>query len=144
MVQNEGTRPFQWKRGNGYGQPPKGPYDVAQFIADLDLLAQSSAELSYVVIGAARLPASIAGEYSQALMVELTLDGPRGCISEVATSISLPGYTELLRGLLIGQRLEAVEGLTWRLCRHLHSPLLRPTVAALMNAARPHNIDTAA
>ena len=144
MSQNERKQPNQMVRANGSADRSKKPYSIAQFIADLDLLAQCSVEIPHVVIGAARLPASIAGEHSQALMVEITLDRPRGCITGVATSIPMPGYTAFLRGLLIGHRLEAVESVTWRLCRHLRGPLLRSTVAALKSAARTHDIDTAA
>jgi hypothetical protein len=70
-------------------------------------------------------------------MLELTLDRPDGCITEVATSSSLPGYTRLLRRLLIGQQLDAVEGIAQGLCAHYRGPLLKPTIAALRSAARP-------
>ncbi|OGO49394.1 MAG: hypothetical protein A2148_06825 [Chloroflexi bacterium RBG_16_68_14] len=89
---------------------------------------------SMVVLGSARLPKGIGGNEASALMIELSIDSEDGRIEEVATTLLLPGYTALLRSLLIGRRLDEVEGAAQQLGARLRGALLRPTVAALANA----------
>ena len=92
----------------------------------------SSLNLPIVVMGTARLPeAWDAG----VLMIELAMDSRCAEIHRVASNIRLPGYTELLRRLLIGKRPEDIPAVAVRICAHLRGPLLKPTVAALTNAA---------
>lgn len=101
-------------------------------------MAQESADASpglpFIVLGAARLPRSIAGEHSSVLMVEFVLDARDGRIVDVATTMALSGHAALLRRLLIGRSLDDVEEIARSLCTRLRGPLLRPTVAALVNA----------
>ena len=96
--------------------------------------ADEPAQPPFIVVGTARLPQSMGGEHTSPLMVELVLDPRDGCILDVATTIALPGYTALLRRLLIGRRLDDVESLGQDLCARYRGPLLRPTIAALANA----------
>lgn len=91
-------------------------------------------ELPLIVLGTARLPRAVVGEHAEPLLVELVLDRRQRCIRDVATNVSLPGYTDLLRRLLIGHRVDEVERLSYSLCERYRGPLLRPTVAALANA----------
>lgn len=98
----------------------------------------------FVTVGAARLPRSVAGELSSPLIVELTLDCDGKRIVEVATSMSLPGFTALLRKLLIGTRVDQLEAAIQRISRHYRGPLLRPTIAALRNAAANNGGDVEA
>src|SRR3990172_11012595 len=95
--------------------------------------AGGSAQLPFVAVGSARLPRSFAGNQASPLMVELVFD-PAGSILDVATSIPLPGYTALLKRLLIGHGLAEIERLVQDLCLRYRGPLLRPTIAALANA----------
>ncbi len=88
----------------------------------------------FIVLGTARLPKVVVGDLSSALMIELALDSQDGCIVDVATTVPLPGYTAVLRSLLIGRRLDEVEGAVQKLAAHVRGPLLRPTIAALANA----------
>ena len=88
----------------------------------------------FVAVGSARLPKTVSGDGSRVLMIELTLDAKTGRIVDVATTIPLPGYTACLHSLLIGRRLDEVDGLAWQLCEHVRGPLLKPTIAALANA----------
>lgn len=67
-------------------------------------------------------------------MVELTVARSDGRIIDVATTIPLPGYGELLRRLLTGHKLSQFNEAGQRLCEYLRGPLLRPTIAALRNA----------
>ena len=55
-----------------------------------------------IAIGSARLPKTITGAEAGALLVELSFSD--GCIADVATTLPLPGYTALLRSLLVGRR----------------------------------------
>ena len=102
-------------------------------------MAQDSVEeppsLRFITLGTARLPKSIAGDHSGSLLLELVLDSSDGRIVDVATTIALPGYTALLRRLLIGRRLDETEEISRRLFSHCRGPLLKPTIAALTNAA---------
>jgi len=86
-----------------------------------------------IVLGCARLPKSIGGEQPSTLIIELALDTQDGRIAHVATTMPLPGYNATLRSLLLGRRLDEVEGATQKLSAHLRGPLLKPTLAALAN-----------
>ncbi len=91
-----------------------------------------------IAVGAARLPRAVGGACGS-LMVELVLDPADSSILDVATTISLPGYTALLKRLLIGRRLDDVGAVARDLCARCRGPLLRPTIAALANAAANSN-----
>ena len=97
--------------------------------------------LAQIVVGTARLPKSVCGEQPSTLMIELVLDSQDARVVDAATTIALPGYAEMLRSLLIGRRLDEVEGVARELSAHLRGPFLRPTIAALAscvrNATRP-------
>jgi hypothetical protein len=67
-------------------------------------------------------------------MIELSVDSEDGRIVDVATTLLLPGYTALLRSLLVGRRLDEVECAARKLSAHLRGPLLRPSIAALAKA----------
>lgn len=88
----------------------------------------------FVAVGAARLPRSLAGEQPGCLMLELVLNSADGSITDVATSVALPGHTALLKRLLLGRPLDEVEAIARDLCAYYRGPLLRPTIAALVNA----------
>jgi len=92
------------------------------------------AEPALVVVGSARLPQSLAHQQPTALLLELGLDAQGECIVDVTTSISLPGCNALLRQLLVGKRLEELGGAIEQLRARLRGPLLKPTIAALVNA----------
>ncbi len=94
----------------------------------------SPAESYLIVLGSARLPKGMGGDEPSALMVELTVDSEGERIVDVATTLLLPGYTALLRSLLVGRRLSEVECAAQQLSARLCGPLLRPTIAALANA----------
>ncbi len=102
-------------------------------------------ELPYVTVGTARLPNAFSEEQSRMLAIELTVSLPGARIVDVASSIPLPGYTALLRGLLNGLQLDQVEEAAQGLEGHLCGPLLRPTIAALQKAvaASTHGTGTA-
>lgn len=95
----------------------------------------SLVEPSLIVLGSARLPKGLGGTEPSALMIELSVDAEEGRIADVATTLLLPGYTALLRSLLVGRRLDEVEGAAQQLSGRLRGALLRPTIAALANAA---------
>ena len=95
---------------------------------------EGSADLPFIAIGTARLPKSVGGDQGS-LLLELVLDSNAGCVIDVASTVLLPGYTGLLRRLLIGCRLDQVEEVARDLAAHFQGPLLRPTIAALTNAA---------
>jgi hypothetical protein len=88
-----------------------------------------------LAVGIARLPRAVAGESGAPLMVELTVDHSDGVISDVATTVPLPGYTALLKGVLIGVTLDRAEAALRRVASRLCGPLLKPTIAAVANAA---------
>ena len=88
-----------------------------------------------IVLGSARLPKSIGGEEPSAVLIELTVDSADGRVVDVAATIALPGYVSLLRTLVIGRRLDEVEGAAQELNAYLRGPLLKPTIAALAKAA---------
>ena len=92
-------------------------------------------ELPYVAVGTARLPAAASDEQTRILTIELTVSLPDGRIVGVASTIPLPGYIALLRGLLSGLKMNQVEAAAQDLEGHLYGPLLRPTIAALQKAA---------
>ncbi|GAG14105.1 unnamed protein product, partial [marine sediment metagenome] len=81
--------------------------------------------LAFVTVGTARLPKSIAGEQSGPLIVELTLDSDGKRITDIATSLSLPGYIALLRELLVGSHVNDLEAVVQRVAEHYRGPLLR-------------------
>lgn len=95
---------------------------------------EHTTSLPFVAVGAARLPRSISGEQPSYLMLELVLNSADGSITDVATSVALPGHTALLKRLLLGRALDDVEAIARNLCAYYRGPLLRPTVAALANA----------
>ncbi len=94
----------------------------------------SRSDADFVVLGSAHLPKALTGGQSSSLLVEIVFDSQERRIINVATTIALPGYVALLRSLLVGRRLEEVDGVTEELSAHLRGPLLRPTLAALTNA----------
>ncbi len=91
-------------------------------------------ELPYVTVGTARLPNAASDEQARILTIELTVSLPDGHIVDVASTISLPGYTALLRSLLNGLQINQVEEAAQDLEGHLCGPLLKPTIAALQKA----------
>ncbi|MBI4571025.1 MAG: hypothetical protein HY723_03675 [Chloroflexi bacterium] len=91
-------------------------------------------ELPIVAVGIARLPRTVVGDGGQPLMIELTVEPPAGLISAVAATVSLPGYTALLQGLLVGTHIDQAEAAVHRIALRLRGPLLRPTLAAVANA----------
>ena len=95
---------------------------------------EETSAVPFVVCGVARLPRSVGGGESRVLMVELVLDTRDGPILDIATTMSLPGYTTLLRRLFLGRSLDGVQEAAQQLCLHYRGPLLRPTIAALANA----------
>ena len=88
----------------------------------------------FVTLGTARLPKTLSGEAAGVLSVELSLDAEAGQIVHVDSTIALPGYTAVLRSLLVGRRLDEVECCAQRLRTQLRGPLLKPTIAALASA----------
>jgi len=66
-------------------------------------------------------------------MIELGLGSLDGTIVRVASNIPMPAYNQLLRCLLLGLRLDQVARSVSQVGQHLRGPLLKPTVAALMN-----------
>jgi len=97
--------------------------------------AASRAVHAFVSVGTARLPRMVSGDPPCVLMIEFSLDAEAGRIVDVATTIPLPGYAALLRSLLIGRRLDEVDGVAGQLRGQLRGTLLRPTIAALASAA---------
>ena len=98
---------------------------------------QAEKTLSYpllVVMGCARLPKAVLGDVTGTLMIELSLDSQAGRIVGVGATVPLPGYRRLLRRLLIDRHLNEVECVAQGLQEHLRGPLLKPTIAALLNA----------
>ena len=113
----------------GSGKPTSG------HIAGMEPMdANAQVDLPVIVVGSGRLPKAVAGDDAGSLMVELQLDPRGGRILDVATTVSLPGYTRLLQSLLIGRRPDEIEHVAQQLGTVLRGPLLKPTVAALMNA----------
>lgn len=100
---------------------------------------EARVELPYVAVGTARLPAAASDEQTRILTIELTVSLPDGRIVDVASTIPLPGYTALLRGLLSGLQMNQVEEAARQLEEHLCGPLLKPTIAALQKAAASAN-----
>ncbi len=100
---------------------------------------ESCPELPYVVVGTARLPNAASDEQARILTIELTVSLPDGRIVDVASTIQLPGYTALLRGLLNGLQMSQVEEAAQDLEGHLCGPLLKPTISALQKAATSAN-----
>ena len=96
---------------------------------------EARVELPYVAVGTARLPAAASDEQTRILTIELTVSLPDGRIVDVASTIPLPGYIALLRGLLSGLKMNQVDAAAQDLEGHLYGPLLRPTIAALQKAA---------
>ena len=96
---------------------------------------ESCPELPFVAVGTARLPSAASEDPARILTIELTVRLPDGHIVEVASTIALPGYIALLRGLLNGLQLNQVDEAAQHLGEHLCGPLLRPTIAALQKAA---------
>src|SRR5574341_2496707 len=92
-------------------------------------------KLPYVLHGAARLPKSIVGESPACLLVELALDARDLRVLDVATMPALPGYGARLRQLLVGCSLDRLEEASRSFGERYQGPLLRPTLAALANAA---------
>lgn len=92
-------------------------------------------DLPFVALGSARLPASALGEQPGALMIELALDDLGGKIVEVATNIPLPGYNGMLRRLLAGRGLDEIDAAAGQISEHCCGLLVKPTIAALANAA---------
>ena len=88
---------------------------------------------AFIVIGSARLPKTVGGEESGALMIELAVNTQDGRVTDVAATVPLPGYIGTLRSLLVGRRLDEVEDTAQKLSAHLRGPLLKPTIAALAN-----------
>jgi hypothetical protein len=88
--------------------------------------------------GAARLPKTLVGESTVALIVELFLDAGGVRILDVAATISVPGYTTLLRRLLVGRSLDEIDAASKAFAERYRGPLLRPTIAALTNAVLNH------
>ena len=100
---------------------------------------ETRAELPFVTVGTARLPNAASEEQARILTIELTVSRPDGHIADVASTIQLPGYTALLRGLLVGLQMSQVEEAAQDLEAHLCGPLLRPTISALQKAAASAN-----
>ncbi len=86
-----------------------------------------------IVLGSARLPKTVGGEQPSTLMIELAVNSQDGRIADVAATVPLPGYIGTLRSLLVGRRLGEVEDTAQKLSAHLRGPLLKPTIAALVN-----------
>ncbi len=105
---------------------------------------EARAELPYVTVGTARLTNAASEEQTRILTIELTVSQPDGHIVDVASTIPLPGYTALLRGLLNGLQMNQVEEAAQDLEGHLCGPLLKPTIAALQKAAAASTTATAA
>jgi hypothetical protein len=95
-------------------------------------------EHSIIAHGAARLPKTLAGEATGSLILELLLDSAGARVLDVATTIALPGYTALLRAVLVGRSLDEVEAAGRAFAERYRGPLLRPTIAALTNAVLYH------
>ena len=89
-----------------------------------------------IAVGSARLPKSVCGEQLSTLIVEFVLDSQNDCVVDVATTIPLPGYAEMLRSLIIGRRLDEVEGMARVFSAHLRGPFLKPTLAAVADCVR--------
>ena len=96
--------------------------------------SRSTRDGAFLAVGSARLPKMLSGDLAGVLLVELSLDPKTGHIVDVAASVPLPGYAELLRRLLVGRRLSEAQLAFDELGQHLRGPLLKPTVAALVNA----------
>ena len=96
---------------------------------------ETCAELPFIAVGTARLPNAASEEQARILTIEITVSQPDGHIVDVASTIQLPGYIALLRGLLNGLQMNQVEEATHDLEAHLCGPLLRPTISALQKAA---------
>lgn len=92
-------------------------------------------ELPYIAVGTARLPNTASDEQVRTLTIELTISLPGNRIVDVASTILLPGYTALLRGLLNGLQVSQIEEAAQDLNGHLSGPFLKPTIAALQKAA---------
>jgi len=66
-------------------------------------------------------------------MLELSVE--EGRIVDIDSSVRLPAYTALLRTLFVGRLLDEVMAVGDVLASRLIGPLLKPTIAALQNAA---------
>lgn len=97
--------------------------------------AEDGSPLPFVVHGVARLPKSIAGESPACLLVELVLNADDLRVMDVAATPALPGYAALLRQVLVGHSLDRLEETALVFSGRYQGPLLRPTLAALANAA---------
>ncbi|MEX1253064.1 MAG: hypothetical protein WEE64_01855 [Dehalococcoidia bacterium] len=97
--------------------------------------AQEGVGLPFVVHGVARLPKSICGESPACLLVELVLDAEDQRVLDVAAMPSLPGYAALLKRVLAGCSLDRLEQAGESFAERYRGPLLRPTLAAVANAA---------
>ncbi len=93
-----------------------------------------TSSIPFIAVSTARLPKTVAGDQPGILMVELAVDSPDRHIVDIATTVTLPSYSDLLRRLLIGRPLGEVECATPEICSHLRGPLLKPTIAALASA----------
>ena len=96
--------------------------------------SRSARDGAFVAVGSARLPKTLSGDLAGVLLVELSLDPKTGHIVDVYASLPLPGYVELLRRLLVGRCSCDAQHAFDQLGQHLRGALLKPTVAALIDA----------
>jgi hypothetical protein len=92
-------------------------------------------DLFQIAIGTARLPNSITSDGGRAFLIELLVDAKNSRIIDLSATLPLPHYVSILRSLLIGRAVSEVEEVCRRLATYVRGPLLRPTAAALANAA---------
>jgi hypothetical protein len=85
------------------------------------------------VVGTARLPRTLVGEQSGPLIIELAYDAETRQVVDVATTLQLPMYQQLLRRL-VGSKLQELEAATSLIFTNYRGPLFRPTLAAIANA----------
>ena len=99
------------------------------------MATRESAQLPITVLGRARLPNGIVGDSGcTVLLFEITYDPHDRRILDVATNLSLTGYTSLLKRVLIGGIVDDAVQQATVLERHYRGPLSKATVAAIANA----------
>ena len=68
------------------------------------------------------------------LLLEIAYHAGDRCILDIATTLSLPGYTALLQQLLIGRPIDDALQAAAALVDHYHGPLSKATLSAIANA----------